>query len=227
MIPKAALVILIAVVSVASITFMIAIYHGITSHLRSRRRRREMVGQSNESTLPLTAAAAAAETEKGTVSASNIPTASMDIPERSPTPEAEFPPPLPGEALLETHPALSHEPDQPKQEEEEDVAEAEYPPPLPEDLKGIVVIGALEKPQIHPLPSRPCPPRAAREREKERGRERNSMHEIIDLYTSEGRNRNQHLPPGPKSAPARITTFAQAGSKWAYFGAKRAEFHIV
>lgn len=45
------------------------------------------------------------------------------------------------------------------------------------------------------------------------------MHEIYDMYSN--------LPPTPKavpkSAPAEITTFTHAQSKWAYFGEKRAE----
>jgi hypothetical protein len=45
------------------------------------------------------------------------------------------------------------------------------------------------------------------------------MHEIYDIYSK--------LPPTPKtmpkSAPSTVTTFAQAESKWAYFGQKRAE----
>ncbi|EXJ93127.1 hypothetical protein A1O3_01684 [Capronia epimyces CBS 606.96] len=158
MIPKAALIVLIAVVAVATITFLIAIYDAISSHLQSRRLRKDE--RSNESTLPLTRAA----TVPGMAPAP-IPTTELLPTDRTPTPEAEFPPPL--------------------SVEWEDLAEAESPPPLP--------------------------------------RQRDSMHEIIDLYTTEARN----LPPGPKSAPARITTFAQADSKWAYFGAKRAEYNVV
>lgn len=48
----------------------------------------------------------------------------------------------------------------------------------------------------------------------QRPRDRDSMHDIIDLYTSEARS----LAPMPHSAPPRTTTFAEATSKWAYFG---------
>lgn len=48
----------------------------------------------------------------------------------------------------------------------------------------------------------------------QRPRDRDSMHDIIDLYTSEARS----IAPVPHSAPPRTTTFADATSKWAYFG---------
>lgn len=157
MIPQAAVIILIAVAGVAAITFLIAIYHTISSRIRTRKLRE--AARSNGSTLPLTEATAAKS-----IMPTSSTTALVTI-ERSPTPEAEFPPPLPDDLA--------------------GLVEAESPPPL--------------------------------------RKERDSMHEIIDLYTNEARN----LPPVPKSAPARITTFAQADSKWAYIGAKRAEIHVV
>ncbi|KAK5211813.1 hypothetical protein LTR47_003741 [Exophiala xenobiotica] len=107
--------------------------------------------------------------------------------------------------------------------------EAEYPPPLPDDLASF--LETVESPP--PLPAET----------------RDSMHEIIHLYTNEARN----LRPPPKSAPATVATFAQADSvprtkptfvpgksappsimtsaqaesKWAYFGQKRAENNMV
>ncbi|KAK5272694.1 hypothetical protein LTR96_002325 [Exophiala xenobiotica] len=66
--------------------------------------------------------------------------------------------------------------------------EAEYPPPLPDDLASF--LETAESPP--PLPAET----------------RDSMHEIIHLYTNEARN----LGPPPKSAPATVATFAQADS---------------
>lgn len=75
--------------------------------------------------------------------------------------------------------------------------EAESPPPLEPELEAVA---RAETPP--PL--------------------RDSTHEIIEMYTTE--SRRNHGPPS-KSAPAAITTFAMAESKWAYFGQIRAQTH--
>lgn len=87
----------------------------------------------------------------------------------------------------------------PGQNERPETRGAEYPPPLPDDL--------AESESPPPLPA-----------------DRDSTHEIIELYTPEGRKR---LLQAPMSAPAKMTTFDQAESKWAYIGQRRAESSIV
>ncbi|KIX10033.1 uncharacterized protein Z518_01114 [Rhinocladiella mackenziei CBS 650.93] len=150
MIPLAALIILIVVVTVSSLTFLIAIYSSVSSCLESPKIK--ATAQEKEMTLPLTETVAL----PATISTSSLlPLPVLIPPVCSEAPEAEFPPPLPDELV-----------------DDDDVVEAESPPPLP----------------------RP---------------DRDSMHEILDLYTNEARN----LPPGPKSAPARFVTFDQAESK--------------
>ncbi|RVX71462.1 hypothetical protein B0A52_05034 [Exophiala mesophila] len=67
----------------------------------------------------------------------------------------------------------------------------------------------------------PCPsrsrgrsPRLAGPFHHQKPRDRDDMNDIIDLYTSESRS----IAQVPQSAPPRTTTFAEAKSKWAYFG---------
>ena len=80
MIPHAALIILIIVVAVATITFLIAIYNTISSHFETSKDR----DKEKDMSPSLTEAAA--------------PT--ILPPQHSITPEAEFPPPLDDEGLV-------------------------------------------------------------------------------------------------------------------------------
>ena len=113
--------------------------------------------------------------------------------------------------------------------------EAEYPPPLPQDFRSRSVSPLPpHSPLLPPPPSLPPSssdrsrgrnppvgfPPTKRDKPRDREAERpDIMHEIYDIYCK--------LPPTPKfvpkSAPATVTSFAQADSKWAYFGQKRAE----
>ncbi|KAL2433421.1 hypothetical protein ABEF95_005432 [Exophiala dermatitidis] len=234
MMPQSALIILIIVVAVATITFLIALYHGLTTSLQPRKQ--QALRQSNESTLPLTEKAAApASAQKPAASGAIIPapsalsTTSLLVhispppppplrvsPKRSPTPEAESPPPLPEDTTRAEG----------RRQRDSTIPRAESPPPLPKHLHTYTI--EPESSRLAPLRREPNPLRTDGKGIK---RERDSMHDIIDLYTyaSESR-RKPKLPPVPKSAPATVMTFAQAESKWAYFGAKRAaeaEFHVV
>ncbi|KAL2398949.1 hypothetical protein ABEF93_006597 [Exophiala dermatitidis] len=234
MMPQAALIILIIVVAVATITFLIALYHGLTTRLQSRKLK---LRQSNESTPPLTEASPAPALEPAATKAPAIPapaasalsTTSLLVhispplpplgvsPKRSPTPEAESPPPLPEETTRAEG----------RRQRDSTIPRAESPPPLPKHLHTYTI--EAESSRGPPSRREPNPLRTDGKGIK---REQDSMHEIINLYTytsSEARGRLK-LPPVPKSAPATIGTFAQAESKWAYFGAKRAaeaEFHVV
>lgn len=234
--PQSALIILIIVVAVATITFLIALYHGLTTSLQPRKQ--QALRQSNESTLPLTEKAAApASAQKPAASGAIIPapsalsTTSLLVhisppppllrvsPKRSPTPEAESPPPLPEDTTRAEG----------RRQRDSTIPRAESPPPLPEDLHTYTIEAENSRSRSPPLRRDQNTIRA--ESEGRIKRERDSMHDIIDLYTyaSEAR-RKPKLPPVPKSAPATVMTFAQAESKWAYFGAKRAaeaEFHVV
>ena len=83
-----------------------------------------------------------------------------------------------------------------------ETSEAEYPPSLPDD--DLQSLAEAETPPPLPTPVR------------------DSTHEIIHLYTNEGRT----VLSGARTAPATMTTFAQANSKWSYVGLKRAQSNI-
>ncbi len=82
MIPLTALVILIIVVAVASMTFLLAIYCSISNSLETRKANKN--NAENDMTLPLTEDVAAQANPSQT-----------EPPARPQTPEAEYPPPLP------------------------------------------------------------------------------------------------------------------------------------
>jgi hypothetical protein len=144
MIPQAALYMLIIVVAICTLTFSIAVYHTIKTRIQASKAEGS---RENDMTLPLTEMA--------------VPPAIQAPPTRSPTPEAESPPPI-------------------------------------ED-------GVME---FLGLP-------ATKARVSDEGA-RDSVHELIDLYTREGRRKDS---PAPNSAPATTTTFTQ--SKWASFGGRQ------
>ncbi|KIW71316.1 hypothetical protein PV04_03498 [Phialophora macrospora] len=117
---------------------------------------------------------------------------------RPPTLEADSPPPLPQDFLARaSSPLPPHSP--------------LLPPPisLPAPIKGPPKVRSRSR-GGNPGPRPPYPTDTDRP---------DSMHEIYDIYSK--------LPPTPKtmpkSAPSMVTTFAQAESKWSYFGQKRAE----
>lgn len=140
MIPTTTLIVLSIVGAICAITIMIAICHSISTSLNppkpSNDEEQKVELPSAESTTHLT----------------------IVTPARSPTPEAESPPPL---------------------------AAGDIPPVFPKSMN---------------LSTR-----------NQKGRD--SMNEIIDLYSS---GRNNSAAPA-KLAPPRSTTFAEAKSKWAYF----------
>lgn len=82
--------------------------------------------------------------------------------------------------------------------------EAEYPPSLPDEDEDFESLAEAESPPPLPTPVR------------------DSTHEIIHLYTNEGRT----VLSGARTAPATVTTFAEANSKWAYVGLKRAQSNV-
>jgi len=97
-----------------------------------------------------------------------------------------------------------------------EIPEAEYPSPLPSTSPTDDAARAESPPPLTILPPLPV--------EGEEEGNRDSVHTIIDMYSH--RNRG-HAGPSARSAPAIIVTFAQAESKWAYFGQRRAESSIV
>ncbi|KAK5064625.1 hypothetical protein LTR84_000459 [Exophiala bonariae] len=80
--------------------------------------------------------------------------------------------------------------------------EAESPPPL---SAGSDIAAKFPKP--------PKPPKTLSAQQKA-SKERDSMHEILDLY---GNDDKKNAPP-TTPVRKRSTTFADAKSKWAYFG---------
>ncbi|KAI1622595.1 hypothetical protein EDD37DRAFT_481361 [Exophiala viscosa] len=80
--------------------------------------------------------------------------------------------------------------------------EAEYPPSLPDD--DLESLAEAETPPPLPTPVR------------------DSTNEIIHLYTNEART----ILSGARTAPATMTAFAQADSKWGYIGLKRAQSNL-
>ncbi|ETI23277.1 hypothetical protein G647_05076 [Cladophialophora carrionii CBS 160.54] len=243
MVPLAALIILSTVGLFATGTFIFAIYYTTKTRLDARRLQNLEAKQELHTPLRETAA------EPGLNSRSGTPR-----PPRPPTPEAEFPPPLPDDLVKQTtgkdstviaraetpHPfflpptTYRHTTPPPQSSLRPPTPGAEYPPPLPQDFPGRAVSPLPpHSPLLPPAPSLSPPTKGPpRARSRSRGRNPNprppcptakdrpdSMHEIYDIYSQ--------LPPTPKatpkSAPSMVTTFAQAESKWAYFGEKRAE----
>jgi hypothetical protein len=149
MIPTTALIVLIIVVIICTITMLIAIWHSISTRLNAP----EPIEDEQEKVeLPLTDSRAPL---------------TMVTPVRSPTPEAESPPPLGAE----------------------DIAPV-FPKPINLSTKN--------------------------------RKERDSMNEILDLYSIGG---NNSASPA-QLAPPRSTTFAEAKSKWAYFG-RHEDYDVV
>ena len=152
MIPTTALAILIGIVIVCSLTMLLAIWQAIITRLKSPKKidDEKENGQPNiaaESTIPLT----------------------TGTPARTPTPEAESPPPLASEELEKRMPFAK-----------------------------------------------------AANLYKKQPKTRDSTHEIIDMYGGEGKS----SAPASHSTPSRTTKFAEAPSKWAYFG-RHEDYHVV
>lgn len=149
MIPTTALIILIVVVIICTITMLIAIWHSVSTRLNAPEsiedEEEKVELPSTDSSTPLTVVA----------------------PARSPTPEAESPPPLGAREIVPMFP----------------------------------------NPRNFPTKNR---------------KERDSMNEILDLYSGDGNTNASHA----KLAPPRSTTFADAESKWAYFG-RHEDYHVV
>ncbi|KAJ9612152.1 hypothetical protein H2200_003749 [Cladophialophora chaetospira] len=246
MVPLAALIILSAVVLLAVGTFAFAIYWTIKSRLEDKKLKDSEA--DSELRTPLTATS----TAPGLFSRNPTPPPPIPPVPRPPTPEADFPPPLPDDTedqpnkqepprLVVTAPpgpyllpATTYRP--PPASEPPPTPRADSPPPLPKDFPGRVPsplpphspllpspplltpsIKDFPKPGTRPHGTTPKqPPPVPMTKPQERP---DSMHEIYDIYSQ--------LPPtpkpAPKSAPAHVASFAQAESKWAYFGQKRAE----
>jgi len=148
MIPTAALIVLAIVGVICTITIMIAIWHSISTSLGPPEPSND---EEQKIELPFT---------RSTTCLTIV------TPARSPTPEAESPPPLAAGDITPTFPNSGN-------------------------------ISTKDQ------------------------KERDSMNEIIDLYST-GVNNRAALP---QLAPPRSTTFAGAKSKWAYFG--RVEDHYA
>lgn len=171
--------------------------------------------------------------------------ASSTIPSRIPTPEAEFPPPLPDNfpgrvaSPVPPHsPMLPPAPSLPPPSlyrkrsasrdgarQNRDRSRGRSPrhytgPPPPHHRPGVWAKRNPDSSRDPGSRSRSRYNYDTSDRDQETPERPDSMHEIYDIYSN--------LPPPtpkvvPKSAPAMVTTFAQAQSKWAYFGEKRAE----
>ncbi|EXJ72195.1 uncharacterized protein A1O5_04699, partial [Cladophialophora psammophila CBS 110553] len=186
MLPLSALIILGVVGTFSTLTFLFAIYHTVKTRLEARRLQR--VGPDNDMSRSLTETAVS----PGTIARSQ--TSMPEAPPSTPsithpgTPEAEYPPPLPRELELKDNisrartpksplspmirrpkmPDVEHSTHLPREckTQAEDFLRAETPPPLPPSNRDRL-------PRIH--------------------RDRDSMHEIYEIYSK--------LPPTPKSAP--------------------------
>ncbi|OAP61080.1 hypothetical protein AYL99_03281 [Fonsecaea erecta] len=207
MLPLSALVILGAVGTFCTFTFLFAIYHTIKTKIEARRLR--SAEPDNGMALPLTETAVASDTGLRTQRLTRGATPSPPPIARPHTPEAEYPPPLPQELDLEDRlgPAETAPPLQFPRILRKDTSNGGFLTPSPRGYEAQAddFIRAETPPPLHPI---------NRDSLRTR-RDRDSMHEIYEIYSK--------LPATPKSAPPRITTFAMAESKWAYFGQKRAE----
>ncbi|KIW97137.1 uncharacterized protein Z519_02529 [Cladophialophora bantiana CBS 173.52] len=206
MLPLSALIILGVVGTFSTLTFLFAIYHTVKTRLEARRLQK--VGPDNDVSLPLTETAVS----PGTNARSQTPI--LEAPGSIPpithpgTPEAENPP-LPQELEFKDNisqartsaSSLSPMIRRPK------TPDVEHSVRLPRECK------THAEDFIRAETPPPLPP-SNRDRLPRIQRDRDSMNEIYEIYSN--------LPPTPKSAPPRITTFAMADSKWAYFGQKRA-----
>ncbi|KIW75908.1 hypothetical protein Z517_10653 [Fonsecaea pedrosoi CBS 271.37] len=208
MLPLSALIILGIVGVFSTLTFLFAVYHTIKTTLEAGRLKSAEL-DINVS-LPLTETTVAPEMTVAIRRPIPSPVLSPPPIERARTPEAESPPPLPRELELEdvsvpqtSVPLPSANMLHPRMQGEE--------PSIPLHGKFGVQMDDFIRAETPP----PLPPTSSSDLFPHMRKERDSMHEIYEIYSK--------LPPGPKSAPARITTFAMAESKWAYFGQKRAE----
>ncbi|KIX98193.1 uncharacterized protein Z520_06273 [Fonsecaea multimorphosa CBS 102226] len=206
MLPLSALIILGAVGIFSTFTFLFAIYH--TTKTKIAARRLIAAEMDNGMSLPLTEIAVPPDTTTGAQAPIQEATPSPPSVARPDTPEAEYPPPLPQDLDLELGPAETLPPLQ---------FPMILPPKTPDGESSTPSTQRYETQADDSIRAETPPPLHLTNRDyvSRNKRDRDSTHEIYEIYSK--------LPPTPKSAPPRITTFAMAESKWAYFGQKRAE----